>query len=104
MSAIRLKSSHLYLDAALARELFGDANKIDVVYYPERRSLLLCAPDKEFFHKLHKTSLMMLKERNLQGDKTIMLTELLIDHDIDDTDRDLTYDIRAETKILNVEL
>jgi hypothetical protein len=104
MSPIRLKSSHLYLDAAIARELFGDASKVDMVYYPERRSLLLCAPEKEFFHKLHKTSLVMLKDRNVQGDKTIMLGELLIDHDIDNTDRDLNYDVRPETKILSVEL
>ncbi len=104
MAAIRLKSSHLYIEAPLAREVFGDANKADVVYYPERGTLLLCAPDKEFFHKMHKTHLMMLKDRNAKGDKTIMLTELLIDHEIDDRDRDLNYTVRPETKILSIEL
>jgi hypothetical protein len=104
MSSIKLKSSHLYLEADIVQELFGSTNKVDMVYYPERTSLLLCAPDKEFFHKLHKTKLVNLKERNLKGDKTITLQELLIDNDIDDTDRDLEYEIRPETKILSVRL
>jgi hypothetical protein len=104
MSGVRLQSSHLYLDAEIVRELFGTANKVDMVYYPERNSLLLCATDKEFFHKMHKTKLVNLKDRNLKGDKTITLQELLIDNDIDDTDRDLEYNIRTETKILNVRL
>ena len=54
--------------------------------------------------KLHKAKQHMLKDRNLKGDKSIALHELLIDNEIDSTDRDLVYDFQPGLGILNIKL
>ena len=46
----------------------------------------------------------MLKSRNLKGDKTVSMYEILIDNDLDDTDRDLEYEYTEGVKMLNVKI
>jgi hypothetical protein len=72
-----------------------------MVYYPSKKVLLMAATTDELFKGLHKTSMQMLKNKNLKGDKSISLEELLIDQDIDNTDRMLDY-FFDEMKILQV--
>lgn len=100
---VYLKNSHLYIDAPVVREAFGDDPQVSVVYYPDRQTLLVAGKSKAFFEKLHQTNWTLLKDRNRLGDKTINLREILIDHDRDDTDRDLPYDLKT-TGILSVTL
>jgi hypothetical protein len=45
-----------------------------------------------------------LKSRNLQGDKTISLQEIIIDNDLDDTERDLVYMHQPGVRMLHVSL
>jgi len=101
MSAARLKNSYLLIDAALARETFGDDPQVNVVYYPDRQTLLVAGKSKAFFETLHKTSRVLLKDRNLLGDKSINIRELLIDNDIDDADRDIAFELKS-TGILSL--
>ncbi len=101
-SKIQLKSSHLLIDNEIASEIFGNDLNAHVVYYPTRRSLMVAAKSDDLFKKLHKAKQHMLKDRNLKGDKTIALHELLIDNEIDDTDRDLVYEMQPELGVLNV--
>ena len=103
-SKVRLKSSHLLIDHEVASEVFGNDLNAHVVYYSERRTLMVAPKSDELFKKLHKANQHMLKERNLKGDKTIALHEMLIDNEIDDTDRDLAYDLQPGLGILNVKL
>lgn len=103
MSAVRLKNSYLLIDARIAREAFGDDPQVSVVYYPERQTLLVAGKSKAFFEQLHKTAWLLLKDRNLLGDKSVNIREWLIDHDRDDADRDLPYDLKT-TGILSVTL
>lgn len=100
---VRLKNSHLHIDASVVRTAFGNDPQVSLVYYPDRQTLLVAGKSKAFFEKMHKTDWVVLKDRNLLGDKTILLREILIDHDIDDTDRELTYDLKT-TGILSVHL
>lgn len=102
MSKIQLKTSHLYIDSDLAAAAFGDAAQVYVIYYPLKNSLLLAPMNDEFFPKLHKAGLIMLKSRNLKGDKTVSMYEILIDNDLDDADRDLEYEYTEGVKMLNV--
>lgn len=44
----------------------------------------------------------MLKTRNLQGDKSISLQELIIDHDLDESDRDLVFTHQEGMQMLQV--
>ncbi|ADB39874.1 hypothetical protein [Spirosoma linguale] len=100
---INLKNSYLLIAASVAKEAFGDDPQVSVVYYPDRQTLLVAGKSKAFFEKMHKTSWLLLKDRNLLGDKSLNIRELLIDNDLDDTDRDLTYDLKT-TGILSVTL
>ena len=103
-SKIRLKSSHLHIDREVVKEVFGDALNVFVVYYPDRHSLMIAPISDELFKKLHKAAQHMLKDRNLKGDKTIALHETLIDNQVDETDRDLEYELQSGLGILRVKL
>ncbi len=92
---IHLKNSHLFIDATTVQQAFGNDPQVSVVYYPDRKTLLLAGKSKAFFEKLHETNWVVLKDRNLLGDKTVYLREILIDNDIDDTDRELVYDLKT---------
>lgn len=100
---VHLKNSYLLIDAAIAQEAFGNDPQVSVVYYPDRQTLLVAGKSKAFFEKMHKTAWVLLKDRNLLGDKSVNIRELLIDHDLDDTDRELSYDLKT-TGILSVTL
>ncbi|MEL6717421.1 MAG: hypothetical protein AAFP82_01760, partial [Bacteroidota bacterium] len=67
-------------------------------------ALMIAPKSDELFKQLHKAKQHMLKDRNAQGDKTVALHELLIDHEISSIDRELEYECQKELRILNVKL
>jgi len=101
---VKLITQHLWISDDIARSAFGDAVQVHTVYYPQQRALLLAPKDDEIFPTIHKGGLQMLKNRNLQGDKTLSLQEIIIDHDIDDTDRDLVFMHQPGMRMLHVTL
>ena len=102
MGKIQLKTQHLLIAGDIAADIFGDAAQVYTVYYPQQRSLLLAPMDDEIFPAVHKAQLQMLKTRNLSGDKSISMQEIIIDHEIDDTDRDLEYMHQPGMRMLKV--
>ena len=103
-SKVRMKACHLLVDQEVAVEAFGNEQNVYVVYYPDRKALMIAPVSDEVFKNLHKAGQQMLKDRNLKGDKTIALHEILIDHQLDETDRDLDYELQPGMGILNVQL
>lgn len=103
-SNVRLKASHLLIDHEIAAEIFGNDLNVHMVYYADRHTLMIAAKSDSLFKQLHKAKQHMLKDRNLKGDKTIALHEILIDHGINDTDRDLAFEFQTGLGILNVKL
>ncbi|MEO1516932.1 MAG: hypothetical protein AAFV95_18055 [Bacteroidota bacterium] len=101
---VRLKSSHLLIDRELALDIFGDDFNVNLVYYADRRTLMIAPQSEELFKQLHKAKQHMLKDRNAKGDKTIALHELLIDNEIDSSDRTVAFDCQKALKILTVKL
>ncbi len=101
-SKVYLRSAHLIIETPLAAEVFGGEQNAYVVYYPQRRTLMMAPVSDELFKNLHKASQLMLKDRNLKGDKSVALHEMLIDHQIDDADRDLEFDFPPRLGILSV--
>lgn len=101
---VQLKSSHLVINHKIAKEAFGDQQNVNVVYYSDRHTLMIAPISDEIFKSLHKANKLMLKEKNLKGDKSIALHEILIDHQVDDTDRELVYELQPGLGILNVKL
>lgn len=104
MDTVALKSSHLYIPAAVAERVFGEESRAYLVYHPERTALLLAPASSHWFYKMHQPSQHMLKARNAQGDKTIALHEILIDHDLDDQDRAVEHVVQEQTGILKITL
>jgi hypothetical protein len=103
MSQLKLKTSHLLIDAALAQQVLGDTPQVYMKFLPEKRTLLITSVKQSWFDRMHPgCSQNMLKDRNLKGDKALALHEVLIDHDLDDTDRELAYDVQANQTILHV--
>ena len=47
---------------------------------------------------------MMLKSRNLKGDKSLALHEWLIDHQLDASDREIAYELMPEENMMMVKL
>jgi hypothetical protein len=100
---LQLKSGHLLFESQLVTELFGEEEQVNMVYYPDRNALLLACRSKTFFEKLHKTTWTALKLKNPKGDKTIFIRDVLIDHDLDDIDRELEYEVK-NTGIIEIKL
>ncbi|HHG86225.1 MAG TPA: hypothetical protein ENJ82_15855 [Bacteroidetes bacterium] len=94
----------MVIDHEVASQIFGDDLNVYVVYYADRKTLMIAPASDEIFKKLHKAAQHILKDRNLKGDKTIALHEILIDNQLDETDRNLAYELQAELGILNVKL
>lgn len=104
MDPIALKSSHLYIPGEVVSQVFGEEPRVYLAYQPDRSTLLAAPASSQWFSKMHQPSQHMLKVRNLQGDKTIALHEILIDNDLDNQDRELDYSIQESTKILKITL
>ena len=84
----------------MVAQVFGEQLNAYLVYYPDRQTLMVAPASDELFKQLHKVSQHMLKGRNMKGDKTIALHEILIDHQLDDIDRDLDFEWKAGMGIL----
>ncbi len=104
MGRIELKTQHLLISGNIATDVFGNAAQVYTVYYPQQHALLLAPMDDEIFPTIHKAQLQMLKSRNLQGDKSISLQEIIIDHEIEDTDRELIFMYQPGMRMLKVTL
>ncbi len=102
--AVRLRREHLWLSAAVAENAFGGERQIYVVYYPNRRSLLLAPMSDTAFKQLHESALVMLKDRNAAGDKSLSLQEIVIDHELDPSDRPLAFTGKPGLRMLQVTL
>ncbi|HNE28201.1 MAG TPA: hypothetical protein PKL15_03910 [Saprospiraceae bacterium] len=102
MSSVRLQNRHLLIAAAIAADAFGESIQVQVVYYPQQQTLLLAPLDDTTFASLHQTAVQMLKTRNLQGDKSLSLEEILIDYELDDRDRDLPFLYANGMQLLHV--
>jgi len=102
MEAIHLASGHLIISAAIANEFFGEASHVNLVYYAQRKTMLLAPVNDDLFKSLHKTSMVMLKLKNSRGDKSVTIQEVLIDNDIDATDRLLNFQADNIMKIISL--
>ncbi len=88
---VKLHRQHLWLSAKVAEHAFAGERQVYVVYYPQRKSLLLAPMSDVAFKQLHECSLVMLKDRNLAGDRSLSVQEIIIDNDLDTTDRPLSF-------------
>ena len=103
MSAkISLKTSHICLDNDLVQLVFGEVNFAYATYVQEQGKILITPVTSQWFVKMYKPKQFLLKSRNLKGDRTLAIRELLIDNELDMTDRDLQYEVIHKTNLIKV--
>jgi hypothetical protein len=100
---MKLHNGHIIIPVALVKTVLENDTQVNWVYYPERHTLLIAGRSKIFFEKMHKTHWQTLKDKNTQGDKALLVRAILLDNDLDDTDRDLVFDLK-NTGIIAINL
>ena len=102
---IYLKSSHIYLDSELVNDVFGSIHYAYAVYNPEQEKILVTPVSSQWFVKMYeKPAQFLLKDRNIKGDKTLAIREILIDNDLDISDRDLEYELIEKTSLIKIKV
>ena len=99
-----LKSSHVYLNSELVESIFGSIHYAYVTYAVEQKKMLITPVSSQWFVKMHKPTQFLLKSRNLKGDRTLAIREILIDNDLDTTDRILEYEIVESTNLIKISM
>jgi hypothetical protein len=102
MSWIKLANQHLLISSEIAQVFFPGASQVNMVFYTGRNTLLIAAATDELFKGLHKTSTHMLKDKNLKGDKSITLEEIIIDNELNAADRELDFKADETMKIITI--
>jgi hypothetical protein len=102
--SVQLRNAHLIIEGSLAAGVFGDVSAVYLKYYPERKALLVAPTDQGWFAKMHTGIQCLLKNKNIRGDKSIALHEILIDFALSDADRPLRYEIQAGGRMLHVHI
>lgn len=101
---VQLKNNHLWLAGEVAEQAFGEVQQVYAVYYANLKMLLLAPMTDDLFKQAHECSMLFLKTRSVQGDKSLSLEEIIIDNDLDDSDRDLEYVGAPGLQMLQVRL
>ena len=101
---VTLKSSHVYIDAALVEKIFQSIHYAYITYVAEQNKLLITPVSSQWFVKMHKPTQFLLKSRNLKGDRTLAIREILIDNDLDKSDRELQYEVVEKTNLIKIDM
>ena len=101
---IKIKASHLIIPAELAKRILQQTNNVYVCYKEDQDILMVSPEENTWFPKLHSSQIFMVKSKDLAGTKSIAIREVIIDHEIDDCDRNLPCIANDEKKFLRIEL
>jgi hypothetical protein len=102
---VRLQNRHLIIAGETAANAFGDEIQVYQMYYANLGTLLLAPMSDTTFRQAHPDcGLVMLKLRNAQGDKSLSMEEIIIDNELDASDRDLTANGAPGLRMLQVML
>lgn len=91
MSELNLKSQHIIVYQPMVEKLLCGETHVLLKYDTAEKVLLMAPASKSEFKLAHKAAQHMLKEKNLKGDKSIAIHEILIDHELDENDRALSF-------------
>lgn len=101
---IELRASHLIIHPHIATNVFSNTFTAFVAYNKGNKTLLVSPNSNGWFVKLHGAAECILKEKNIQGTRSLGIRQILIDHDLDDADRSLSYELNAKRNFLKIEL
>lgn len=102
---IILKSSHIHLNNSLVENIFKNIHYAFVVYEKEQKQLLITPVSSQWFTKIHQQpAQFLLKSINIKGDQSLAIREILIDHNLDMTNRKLDYEIIKKTNLIKIKM
>ncbi len=102
---VYLRGQHLILHPALIKRVFGEEDAVAMVYYPQRRKLMLAPISNKLFRMAHKGhQQFMLKQTAGGREFAVALHSILYDHEIDQTNRPLDHEVSDKMKILTISL
>lgn len=99
---IRLEKKHLIIHHSLAKDILNNDSHLQGVYYHKDGVYMAGAKTDELFQSLHKTFPRMMKIKNLEGDIAVPIHDILIDNELDDTDRVLPFEVNHLSKIIRI--
>ena len=101
---IHLQSSHLLIDKALSGQVFEGSATVYVSYNSEQQVMLVSPNSNAWFPKLHKAKECILKAKDLHGTKSVAIREFIIDHDLENEDRPLDFEVNGDKRFLKIEM
>lgn len=100
---ITLSNGHIVIGKEMAETLLeADNNKIAWVFYTAKNTMMIASQKDELFTSIHKATISILKLKNGRGDRSFSIQELLIDKELNDTDRELAHIADEAMKIVTV--
>lgn len=104
-SGARMRNQHLWLSAGVVSAALGDPAQVYAAFDPAAGALLLAPMGDAEFKAAHTgCALLMLKLRNPEGDRSVSMQEMILDHGIDAADRDLPWEAAAGAQRLTIRL
>ena len=103
-SDVYLEAGHICVKKNVAEKIFGSHGAILSVYYEAEKTFLAAPLNEEVFKIIHKAKQQMLKDKNAAGDKSISVQEILLDHELNNNDRNLEYTAEEALHTLKVKL
>ena len=101
---IWLRSCHLIVPHYLAEMIFKKSATAYVSFNDAQRKILVSPTSNHWFPKIHVSKEYLLKEKDLNGTKSIGIRELIIDHGISENDRELRLEINENKSFIKVNL
>lgn len=101
---VYLEAAHICIKKIIAEKVFGSEAVVLSVFYAKDNTFMVAPAGEELFKTIHKANQQMLKSKNSAGDKSISIQELILDNDIDESDRNLEFVVEEALHILKVKL
>ena len=103
-SDVYLEAAHVCIKKNIADKIFSTERVVLSVYYEKDKTFMIVPSGDELFRKLHKVTQQLFKTKNINGDKSVSIKDLLIDNNIDSHDRDLEFVAEEALHILKIKL
>ena len=101
-SKIALQSSHLLLESDLVAKVFEGIQYAYAAYEESQNCILVTPVNSVWFTKIHKPAQFLLKMRNFKGDRSLAIREILLDNDLDTSNRLLDYEVVTKTNLIKI--
>lgn len=104
MPEVQLKASHIIIPPEISENLFKESDSIFIAFKNEVNAILISPLTNAWFKQLHKAEQKLLKSKDLKGTKSIAIREMLLDHELSDENRILSFQINSDKKFLKIQL